>query len=142
MALVRRVGILILATDNPPCGTQVDYRTDPVHYRHYGGSVIFVRIIQVKFAFDALIPVQRAFTQLERYRINTGSQAGKQEIAVTPAKNIIVSVRFTPARFDDRNTGQQSPVNLIIIGGMDEILCQIRYWAVQFREELCESYRA
>ena len=52
-------------------------------------------------------------------------------VAIAPSENVVVSVCFTAARFDNRDARQQAPVEVIIVGHMNEILRHILDGTVQ-----------
>ena len=57
-------------------------------------------------------------------------------VAGVPSKNVVVPVVLAPAGFHHRNTGQQTPIQVVAIGGLQKDRSGVAQRAIAIREEL------
>src|SRR6478735_5930485 len=75
-------------------------------------------------------------------RVYPGNRRGKVCASRIPAEQIVVTRRFSARRFDKRETGEQSPVECVEIGGFEEGCGIFGCRAIGAAEESAKSFKS
>ena len=113
--------------------------------RHYGfdtSGIVRKAIVSAQFLIERLSFIEPRIGKFLAYVVDPFLDAGKADVTVIPAENIVILVCFTTSRFDEGDAGQKAPIKPIPISGNKELNRQIFYRTVIVCEEFIQECKA
>lgn len=110
-----------------------------MHYVFYAAWIVFVVIIDSKLLIGGPISIKERMAELKSDLAYASPDGGKAAIAIAPSEYVVVSIGLAAARFDDRDARQQAPIEVVIVGHVNEILGHVLDRTVESGHELPEA---
>lgn len=107
-----------------------------MHYVFDAARIIFIVIVDSQFLVGGPISIEERMAELESDLANARPDGGKAAVAVAPSEYVVVSVGLAATRFDDGDARQQSPIKVVIVGHINEMLGHVLDGTVQLGHEL------